>query len=69
MQRIDGKLKLVELKTKKSRRTLPLPPFAVTALREHRARQLAERMRAGPAWQEQGLVFTTPIGTLLDART
>ena len=68
VQRGDGALKLVELKTKKSRRTLPLPPFAVTALREHRARQLAERIRAGARWKDLGLVFSTSVGTPLDAR-
>ena len=68
IQRIDGSLQLVELKTKKSRRTLPLLPFAAAALREHRSRQLAERMKAGPKWQDRGLVFTTQIGTPLEAR-
>jgi integrase len=68
VQRVDGKLQLVDLKTRRSRRTLPLPPFAIAALREHRTRQREERMHAGPAWQTTGAVFTTQIGTLLDAR-
>jgi integrase len=38
------------------------------ALRAHRLRQKEERLRAGPAWAETGLVFTTTIGTPLDAR-
>ncbi|HEY8450982.1 MAG TPA: site-specific integrase [Natronosporangium sp.] len=56
-----------DTKTKKSRRTLALPKRAVTALREHRKRQDQDRANAGTAWQEHGLVFTTTIGTPLDA--
>jgi integrase len=33
------------------------------ALRRHRVRQLEERLRAGPLWQDWGLVFTTATGT------
>ena len=36
-----------------------LPQFCVDALREHRTRQLQERLKAGPAWTDTGLVFTT----------
>ena len=32
------------------------------ALREHRRRQAEERLAAGPAWEDQGLVFTTEVG-------
>ena len=38
----------------------------VAALRAQRKRQAAERLSAGPAWQESGLAFTTVIGGLLD---
>jgi len=33
------------------------------ALREHQARQAAERLQAGSRWQEHGLVFASTIGT------
>jgi integrase len=56
-----------DTKTGKSRRTLALPRMAVAALRDLRERQLADRMAAGELWQECGLVFTTQIGTPLDA--
>jgi integrase len=56
-----------DTKTAKSRRTLALPRMAVTALRDHRECQLADRVAAGELWQERGLVFTTKIGTPLDA--
>lgn len=39
LQRIEGKFRVVEPKTAKSRRTVPLPGVAVTALAEHRQAQ------------------------------
>lgn len=69
LQRIDGKLTPVEPKTARSRRTIPLPAIAVTALRAHHARQLEERLRVGNSWTDSGYVFTTAVGTPLDAAT
>jgi integrase len=68
LQRIDGKPQLVEPKTQKSRRTIFMPQVTVNALRAHRVRQLEERLVAGTRWKEQGLVFTSTIGTPLDPR-
>ena len=71
LQRIRGeKARLVEPKTRQSRRTLPLPPPIVAQLRTHRARQLEDRLLAGRRWQgeEWGLVFATTLGGPLDAR-
>jgi integrase len=62
LQRIEGKLQLDELKTVRSRRTIPLPAVALAALRAHRTRQLEERLAAGELWEEHGLVFTNPRG-------
>jgi len=67
-QRVAGELQFTAPKTRHSRRSLPLPPLAVDALREHRARQAAERLCAGPAWQDSGLVFTTAHGTPIEPR-
>lgn len=39
----------------------------MTALKEHRKRQAAARLAAGPLWQDTGLVFTSSVGTPLDA--
>jgi integrase len=47
-------------------RTMALPPIAVDALRAHRARQASERLVAGELWEDQGLVFSSEIGTPLD---
>jgi integrase len=69
LQRRKGEgLKLVEPKSDRSHRTLPLPDFAVRALRAHRARQLQERLVAGSRWKDTGHVFTTGIGTPMDER-
>lgn len=61
LDRQAGKYVLTEPKTASSRRTIALPPFVVTALREHRRRQLAERLAAA-APTEEGLVFVSPAG-------
>jgi integrase len=56
-----------DTKTRKSRRTLELPTRCVEVLRAHRLTQLEARVAAGPAWEDTGLVFTTTVGTQLDA--
>ena len=66
VQRVEGKLKAAETKTERSRRTLALPPSVVASLRRHHARQLQERLSAGPRWQDSGLVFTNRIGNAID---
>lgn len=68
LQRIDGKLQLIEPKTARSRRTIALPSLAIRALRKHRVWQMEERLAKGSAWLETGQVFTTRVGTPLDAR-
>ena len=62
---LTKELELVELKSSRSRRSINLPDFAVRALREHRTRQLEERLRVGEAWTDwkgAGLVFTSELG-------
>ncbi|HEV2452070.1 MAG TPA: site-specific integrase [Streptosporangiaceae bacterium] len=55
-----------DTKTRQSRRVLKLPKRAVEALREHGKRQAAERLSAGDAWQDHGLVFCREDGASLD---
>lgn len=63
----DGQMVLAEPKTPTSRRRLGLPPEAVTALRDQKTAQHAERAWAGDDWHnELGLVFTTEVGSPLD---
>ena len=66
LQRIDGKLTLVDMKTVRSLRALVLPHFAVVTLAAHCAQQLRERAPRGTRWRETGFVFTTQIGTPQD---
>lgn len=55
-----------DTKTRRSRRVLQLPARVAAALREHRRRQTADRLRAGNAWQDRDLVFCRQDGTALD---
>jgi integrase len=63
--RVDGQYALDEPKTARSRRTVALPAFVVVALREHRVRQIAERLAAA-APTTDGLVFLAPTGRPLN---
>jgi integrase len=55
-----------DTKTSRSRRTLKMPAIAVAARRERSKVQAAEKLKAGDAWVNTGLVFTTALGTKLD---
>jgi integrase len=66
LQRVDGAFTFVEPKTRRSRRTLALPGPVVGKLREHRAKQIQDRLLAGGKWQESGLIFTSRTGRPLD---
>lgn len=64
---------LARPKTARSRRSLRLSTMAAAALRDHRRRQVAERLAAGPAWStdwsKTQLVFTTARGGPLAGTT
>ncbi len=55
-----------EPKTGQGRRKIRLPTFTVEALREHRTRQLEERLLAGELWQDHSLVFCTATGNYIN---
>lgn len=59
---------LSEPKTAKGRRTVPLPAFAVEALREHRKRQAEHRLQTGEGWNDHGFIFTADNGEPLNSR-
>ena len=63
----DG-LRIVEPKTASSRRGVVLSATAVEALRRHRIRQAAERLRLGAAWDDHDLVFANEVGKPIDGR-
>ena len=62
--------KLVEPKTRQSRRTLPLPTMVVEQLKAHRLRQDADRIKAGEQWvgDDWDLVFCSLQGRPLNSR-
>jgi integrase len=68
LQRVDGRLTLVEPKTDRSRRTLVIPRSIIERLHDHEKRQVAERLWAGSKWTDSGLVFTNRLGGPLQAR-
>ncbi len=46
-----------EPKTAKGRRKIILPHFVIETLKQHRARQLEARLKAGASWEDHDLVF------------
>ena len=68
VSRVDGVgLVVGEPKTARARRTIPLPPTAIDALRRHRTRQAEERLRSR-VWFEPEVVFSTGHGSRLEPR-
>lgn len=69
LQRVEGELRELPTKTRRSTRTIPLLPMVVRALRDHRDRQVKERADAGRLrWQDTDYVFTSTVGTPLEPR-
>jgi integrase len=69
VQRIDGQLRELPTKTRRSNRTVHLPLRCAYALAEHH-RRLQEKHGNGPGrpWQPTGYVFATRTGTPLEPR-
>lgn len=57
-----GEWRLLEPKTKRSRRVVVLPASAARSLQKHRVRQAEERLKLGADYQDSGFVFTTEFG-------
>jgi integrase len=66
LQRIDGQLVFVGTKTERSKRTIPLPAFAVARLRQHRADQMRRRLGLGAGWADRDLVCERGDGNPLE---
>lgn len=64
VQRLERRSQLVPVKTRRSRRALQLPQVALAALRARRQQQREQKLKAGGAWVETGLVFTRLDGGL-----
>jgi hypothetical protein len=68
LQRVDKKLIQVETKSVEGYRTINPPAACLNALTKHQAKQEEEQQWAGSKWKESGYVFTTRVGTPMDAR-
>ncbi len=64
LQTVEKVRQLVELKTAKSRRSLPLAPNLVALLKAHRVAQARRKLELGELWKNDlGLVFTDADGS------
>ncbi|MFI5830819.1 tyrosine-type recombinase/integrase [Streptomyces sp. NPDC051578] len=61
-----GGLTHLPTKTRASERSIALPTECIHFLKEHKQQQDMDRKAADSAWQDSGLVFTTPTGRPLD---
>ncbi len=67
VQRVKDGLLFGEPKTASGRRRIALAPAAVAALRHHHVSQAEGRLKAGPAWQDNDLVFPNTFGRAMEA--
>ena len=68
VQRVERPARPPRVKTETSEAPLPLPDLCVAALKIRKRQQDADRERAGDAWIDTGLVFTTRHGTPIEPR-
>ncbi len=57
---------LAPTKTKSGRRQIKLGKGLLAMLELHRQRQETQKLLAGDRWKENGMIFTTSIGTFID---
>lgn len=63
--RNDGGWYFSDPKTTSSRRSILLPVSIVSALREHKRKQAVERLKMGPRYENNDMVFATREGSAL----
>lgn len=68
LQRVRGKLLHRATKTEESDAPLPLPAICITALRLHHQQQKTAQEKAGEAWHDTGMIFTTRFGLPVEPR-
>ncbi|MBC9784100.1 site-specific integrase [Heliobacterium chlorum] len=71
VQEADSKTQLIfqAPKTKKSQRTIKIPPDALKELKIHKVKQAEERLAKGSGYSDQGLVFCGSEGQPIDPRS
>ncbi len=66
-QRVPGVGRVIgQPKTGGSRRQVALSTDVVSLLKKHRIEQNEERLQSGPLWKDNGLVFCSEVGTMLE---
>jgi integrase len=68
LQRVDGKLRELPTKTRRSNRTVPLPPRCLYALADHHGAMQRQHGEPGRPWPPTGYVVGTRHGTALEPR-
>lgn len=68
LQRVRGQLLHRATKTEESDAPLPLPAICIAALRHRYQQQQAAREKAGDAWHDTGMIFTTRYGLPVEPR-
>ena len=68
MQKINKVATFVPLKTRASRRILPLDSETVRLFRAHKAEQSARRLKCGAKWEDNDLVFPNAQGKFMQSR-
>ncbi len=69
VNRLPGGHCETEPKTASSKRHITLPQFVIEALQQHRIRQKEARLKAGPTWEENDLVFCNIYGRFLNSQS
>lgn len=63
-----GEYRLVSAKSGRAR-TIAAAPFVMEVLKRHKAQQAAERLKAGPLWQDKKFVFCNEAGEHVSPHT
>ena len=66
LEKLDGEFRFKDPKTKRSRRDVALPRYAIDRLRSWKVAQSERRLAAGPAWHDHGLVCERGDGSPID---
>lgn len=63
LEQTKAGLRFKSPKTERSRRQVPLPGVTIDIVRDHKRKQNEERLRLGPVYQNNDLVFPRPDGS------
>ena len=69
LQQVGRELRVLDPKTPRSRRRVPIPPALIASLRRHRREQTERRLVLGEAWQDFGLICDRGDGTWIRPTT